>query len=54
MKNKPSLSLNNMVSVYDYKKMIELQANTNSEKLESKKLTKKINKEVLNDKRKRH
>lgn len=55
MKNEPNKSLNNMVSVYDYDKMIKLQANEGSEKLESKNTkVKKLTREVRNDKRKRY
>lgn len=55
MKNKPNKSLNNMVSVYDYNKMIKLQANELKEKVESKNAkVKKLTKEVRNDKRKRY
>jgi len=55
MRREPNKSLNNMVSVYDYNRMINLQANTGSEKLESKNTkVKKLTREVRNDKRKRY
>ena len=55
MKNIPSKSLNNMVSVYDYKKMIELQANEHEEKIKNNNIkVKKMVKEVKHDQRKRY
>ena len=55
MRREPNKSLNNMVSVYDYNKMIELQANECREKVESKNTkVKKLTREVRNDKRKRY